>query len=1796
MYLKDTKGRVLHGSTEEQIDNAKTGFKYMERHPEDAYKCGPHALNSILREKGIVEGRHPLVEKAKSSHQGTNLLQLRNWARECGLNYQIAKRAPGAPVLMPSVVHWKVGHFGAVLGKHKERFHVSDPTFDTDGNFWLTQKAIDTESDGYFLVQAGSLPIGWEAVSDSEGSTVWGKGQAKGRDQDEHTPPCPKIYKCGSGKGMATATAFKMLATLQIEDTPLEYSPPVGPNMNFTVTYNHLETNQPSSPAFTTFGPDWNFNWLSYLTVDASGNATVRVRGGGSEVFNYTQPNNITNPYGPNLLTQAILAITGKDTYQRQLPDGSIEVFDQPDGAGRFFMTKVIDPQGNTVGIQYNSNFRIDTITDAIGQVTEIDYLSNQISNVGYYKVKTISDPFSREANFAYDSSSVHITSITDVISVVSSFEYDPNSSFIFSMSTPYGVTSFQEYTPKSDVNHPNATPELARGIRFTFPDSTGMVVENWLNYEQRSYYWDRHALELYPGDPGSNIYDHCEQTQWQMINGSTILESSVPDWVKPPLESRITYSYEGQVPHEQLHFTGGSNKPISVSRTIQGDVTQASSFAYNAFGQMTKSVDPIGRTMSYFYSANNVDLLEARQTRSTNNDLMGKWQYNNQHLPVVYIDGSGQKTLYSYNPQGQILTVTDADNKVTTYGYTNYYLTSIDGPLTGDKDKTTISYDSYGRVFQVTDSVGYTIQYEYDAANRPTKTTYPDGTFEENYYNRLDLVAIKDRIGRWTTSEYNSLDEIVKTTDPLGRATQYVWCSCGSLVSLIDGAGNKTVWHHDLEGRMIEKIYSNQTSYRYEYEDSSTSGRLKRRIDALNQKTDYVYNVDDTLSSTNYSDLAVPGSTSNTSMTWDPNYRRIATVTNGWGTVTYSYNAYITNPLGTAITGGGMLHTVTDNVIANSGIEYFYDVLGRTTKREINGGANSVAWTYDAMSRVLSESNALGGVGYEYVDQNATGGDRGTTRLAKITYPLGGIQEVFFEYYGNSGDQRLQRISNRKQEEIISEFDYAYDQAGQITQWHQLQNQNKLCYNLVYDKAGQLVQARAGAGSPLPPYAREYQYSYDPAANRTGVQTSSVETIKIGGSRTTGDVLTVTLIDPGLTGGQQAISYTASSTDTLSTIALNLATAINQNSNLQDLGVNANSSGTLLKVRSVSKNITTLTTSTSAGASETMQVGFSDQGVTNAIISGSITAGDTIKLTVRNKGLLGGIFSVTYTVQPSDTLSGIAAGLKTAINSEVRLRNVVDATSGSAGLDGVLSLNSPSVYITSYSVSTNENATETVVHSMPTNIPSCLIISPNIVTNDDINLQVIDPGIPSGIQTVSYRVLSGDSPASVATAIATLINTQTNLVAAQVSATASASVITLASKSPNQTRYRINYEDGEWFNAFQKNSCTQTVNIEGTTTAGDTITINTYHNGVSPISFAYTVPSGATSTSIATALATAINGNTDLQSAGFSASSSSSVLYITSSRVNAVFTATLNSGATETVKIGPQIGSTRSIYNNVNELLGQHSGGSMEVDWSLDLPPKSTDFNTNTILLLSPQPNSTTYNGTAQLTFGPNVGGNTTANLRLGSSDLFTITINDARLPGGNKSFSVTRTNPTSTIGWVTGQLVKAITGDADLKAIGIKARSVANASFENSLKFRGDAEATPSTNIVEFNQQLSTPAPVLDTGLQTNFTYDANGNMTSDGTNTYKWDAEDRLIEISYPGSAERTQFVHDGWGRTVKIVETVSGVQTTRQFVCTSLSKCEERDANGALKKQSLNREKLTPVRSFITPRITLAQFAN
>ncbi|HSH93313.1 MAG TPA: RHS repeat-associated core domain-containing protein [Roseimicrobium sp.] len=1060
--------RDFKGSSAMQVRGAHEGFAMMTEHPERAFKCGPFAVNSILNIGKTAKGRKKEIEDMPSTQAGTSLAQVKALSERVGLNYQMAKRSPGAAFVVPSVVHWKIGHFAAIVEKKDDTYLIQDPTFG-GGELWVTEDALEAESSGYFLIPSGSKPWGWTTVPAAEAATVWGKGGANTR--NECKAPGSGTEGCPGKPGMVSSSVYKMEATLRLDDLPIFYRPPVGPAMDFAIGYNHMEVNQPANFTFTNLTPNWTFNWLSYLTIDASQNVTVVARGGGSEVYNYSVLDNVNGVYAPHLTSQAVIAIVS-GRYERRLPDGSKEIFNQPDGTGRFFMTQVVDPQGNAVQVNYDSNFRITTILDALNQQTTITYKSNTLGDAGFYKIARITDPFGRFASFDYNTTYTQLLKITDVVGITSQFTYDVGS-FVSSLVTPYGKTLFYQYT---------AGDGTARGLRTTFPDGTQQAMENWIGHSLNSYFWDRKAMAHYPDTAKARV------THYLLEVGANML-SPVPQSIKLPLENPVTFDYpsqpaavpatgEGDAPGEMHYYTGVSNRPSTIDRVLDDGVThQTTQTLYNDFGRVTRTVDPLGRTVNYLYSANNLDLLEVR---GPSNDLLGKWTYNSRHRPLTAIDGSGQKTVYTYNTRGQMLTVTDPLSHVTTFTYdTNGYLTQVDGPLYGANDITTVTYDGFGRVRTVKNSENYLLTYDYDALNRLTKVTYPDGTYEQATWDRLDPVLMRDRLGRWTQRAYSALSQVLAEIDPEGRTTRYTWCSCGSMNSLTDPAGRKTEWSMDLQGRPTQKIFADGKTIDYVYEN--TTSRLKTVTDSLAQVTTYTYNVDDSLDNAVYTNTV--NATSTVSYTYDSAYPRLATAQNGWGTLTYAYNPYITDPLATPVTGGGRLQSVTNNVWADSAITYAYDETGRKLTQAINGSANTTAWAYDDMGRVTGVTNPLGSFTYAYVAPSY-----GTARLDNVTYPNG--QVTSYTWQGNSGDQWLQQIHNLTTgSATLSTFDYAYNAAGQITQWtQQADSATPTRYDFGYDNADQLKSAVRSNATTSSVLEQQY-YTYSSGGNRTGWQ-----------------------------------------------------------------------------------------------------------------------------------------------------------------------------------------------------------------------------------------------------------------------------------------------------------------------------------------------------------------------------------------------------------------------------------------------------------------------------------------------------------------------------------------------------------------------------------------------------------------------------------------------------------------------------------------------------------------------------------
>jgi len=1098
--------RNVRGSASAKVSSARQALWLMDNEPGESFRCGPLALEALLRAGRAATYQIPdLVHNHKSTANGTSLLEMRDLASAAGAATVIAHRSRGTAIIVPAIVHWNVGHFAALVEQHGDKVLLRDPTFGDE--FWLNIATLDEEASGYFLVLNQPLPDGWEAVDDTAGDQIWGKGIVAGVDPtDPNAPRCPR--KCGGGSGpgsggggngpggggggngpgsppsgpnpgppafgMAVMSLDILRVSVTVTDTPLWYTPPKGPSVAFTLSYDQRESLQPQTFSYGNLGTKWTFESQSYVTDDPTNPAaalTVYLRGGGQETS--TGYNAATGAYNPTVRTQAVITrvSTTPIRYERQLPDGSVEVFGQPDGAGAFprkvFLTAQRDPQGNALTFGYDTLLRLTSITDALGQTSTLAYEQSDP-----LKITKITDPFGRTAIFSYDSSG-RLQSITDLLGLTSSFAYGLNDT-VSSITTPYGVTratwgeeGLVRWAEIADPLGGRDRVQYGTGVSFSDPPSTipaGMGITNNNLDHHNTLYWDKQAMATAAGDPTA-----ATDYFWALVSSGAYQASSAALAIKKPRENRVWYQYQGGNGTE-----GSIRQVVAIGRVIDDGSSQISRFAYNSRGRITQAVDPLGRETDYVYDATGLDLLQITHKNGTGVDVLASRTYNAQHEPLTMTDAAGQTTTLTYNAAGQIATVMNAKQETTTYMYdANGYLQSITAALPGAT--TTFGYDPFGRVSTVTDSEGYAVTTTFDVANRPTIVTYPDGTTERMTYNRLDPASRIDRLGRMTRLTYDANRRLTATRDALGRTVTQDWCTCGSLAALVDANGNRTSWIRDVQGRLTQEMRADGSSTLYAYE--TTTSRVHQVTDPKGQVTTYTYNRDDAVQQMTYTNATI--ATPSVSFTYDPVYARVTAMVDGTGTTTYAYH-----PVTSGHLGAGQVATV-DGPLTDDTITYGYDEVGRATSRAINGVEATT--TYDAIGRTSSETNVLGTFTFTYIGNSR--------RLATITYPNG--QTSTYDYFGHAGDDRLQTIHNKYPDATtLSKFDYTYDASGNILTGRQQTDSNPPTqYIFGYDPVDQLTSATKETTDPTPAVLQRYVYSYDPAGNRTGEQIGDVLT-----------------------------------------------------------------------------------------------------------------------------------------------------------------------------------------------------------------------------------------------------------------------------------------------------------------------------------------------------------------------------------------------------------------------------------------------------------------------------------------------------------------------------------------------------------------------------------------------------------------------------------------------------------------------------------------------------------------------------
>jgi RHS repeat-associated protein len=459
----------------------------------------------------------------------------------------------------------------------------------------------------------------------------------------------------------------------------------------------------------------------------------------------------------------------------------------------------------------------------------------------------------------------------------------------------------------------------------------------------------------------------------------------------------------------------------------------RATTVTFDAAGNMTKVAKPGGGSVAVTYDASGQPSAMVDEAHRTTT-----FAYDGRGGLVKQASAGGGAATVAYDAEGR-LTGSAQGGRATALAYdaagTLSSVTSVSGRALGvrsdDAGRFTgfagaggepllaQTYDAVGNVASATDAAGVKTSYEYDALNRPVKTTLASGAVETRSYNAAGGVLTSvDARGSARAYEWDTVGNLLSVTDPLGGVTRYTYDAAGNALTMTDALGRVTQYTYDVLDRVTRVTYPDGTFEEQSFDDA---GNMASRTDVDGVKTSLAYDA----------------------------MRRLVSVTdaNG-GSLAHQYAADGGIPTRSvdargAVTlrtfdGYGRLLTTT---FPDGGVETnAYDGAGNLLSRR-NAAGEVTTWQYDDDGRVVLVSLSDGSTqAFTYTPdgRRATVTDtRGTTtfsydalaRLSRVTDPSGAY--VRYEYDAAGLRTRVAHGDGGGGGERV--LDYAYDALGRV-------------------------------------------------------------------------------------------------------------------------------------------------------------------------------------------------------------------------------------------------------------------------------------------------------------------------------------------------------------------------------------------------------------------------------------------------------------------------------------------------------------------------------------------------------------------------------------------------------------------------------------------------------------------------------------------------------------------------------------------------------------------------------------------
>ncbi|WP_420195239.1 RHS repeat domain-containing protein [Marinobacter sp. GH_1] len=270
-----------------------------------------------------------------------------------------------------------------------------------------------------------------------------------------------------------------------------------------------------------------------------------------------------------------------------------------------------------------------------------------------------------------------------------------------------------------------------------------------------------------------------------------------------------------------------------NVSHWRQGTSVETQYSNFDAYGMPQSIVETTNttattdrsRTRTYSHSASNwiLGLVTQEMIDYPNNAPVTQWVINRTYDSsgnLLTEDKSGVLTTYTYTPEGDVATVTDANDHVTSFS--NYYRGAPQIIVTPEGISESRVVNANGTLESTTNGRGHTTTYTWDGLNRLTGITFPIHADVSIAYNDDSAVLTRGSYketrlfdGFWRDlglkredTNANTFVEMTKARDAIGNIT---------FESYPNSAQGKNISYDALQ-RVTSIDFPDQTSRTYSY------------------------------------------------------------------------------------------------------------------------------------------------------------------------------------------------------------------------------------------------------------------------------------------------------------------------------------------------------------------------------------------------------------------------------------------------------------------------------------------------------------------------------------------------------------------------------------------------------------------------------------------------------------------------------------------------------------------------------------------------------------------------------------------------------------------------------------------------------------------------------------------------------------------------------------------------------------------------------------------------------------------